>query len=346
MRMHIRLLGFALLLLLSSAVFLAKQAPLPKNRQMTVAFYNLENLFDTADDPAINDEEYLPASKLKWDAARYQAKLQNLSKVISQIGDEDGPEILGVCEIENAAVLKDLAATPLLRRSDYQIVHFDSPDMRGIDVGLLYKKGVFRSLKAQSLRVTLPKADELTRDLLHVEATLPNKELIHLLVNHWPSRRGGAESEAKRIIAATVARRLVDSLRTADPAAKILLMGDFNDEPENLSIKEHLRANSAPDYARGELFNAFADQAAKGLGSHRYQGKWNQLDQIILSQGLLNAKKKSWKYVANSATAFQKDFMIQQEPERYRGEPLRTYAGERYLGGFSDHLPVYVHLTR
>lgn len=313
-------------------------------KKITVAFYNLENLFDTEDDPTIDDEEFLPTGKNRWDADRYQRKLEHMADVIAQIGDEDGPEVLGVCEVENRKVMQDLIATPKLRDRNYDIVHVNSPDGRGIDVGFFYKKDVFTYLSHRALNVSFADEPTLkTRDILMVKGLLKG-DTVYFFVNHWPSRRGGAASDGKRKAAATRARGVIDSILTQSPNAKILLMGDFNDEPTNESIKDVLNASgNEKELKDKQLYNAMWDLKQAGRGSHSYQKEWSMLDQMILSQGFLTKKSKGAQYVKKSANIFDADFM-KETNEKYKGQPLRTYVGTKYMGGYSDHFPVYLQL--
>ncbi|MDX5348683.1 MAG: endonuclease/exonuclease/phosphatase family protein [Hymenobacteraceae bacterium] len=334
-------------LFLMGSLFACKRQPAASSatadKQHTIAFYNLENLFDTTDDPAIQDEEYLPESELEWDNLKYNAKLLNLSSVIEKLGDENGPELLGVCEVENKKVLEDLAATPALYNHQYDIVHYDSPDRRGIDVALLYKKNIFKPLQHRSLRVSFPDPEMLSRDMLLVKGMLAG-DTVFVFVNHWPSRRGGAEaSEINRVTVAKVLRHNVDSLLSLNPKSNIIIMGDFNDEPSDVSISQTLKAVKQPEGATtGSLFNAFAEIQEQNRGSYMYRGQYDMIDQIIMSQALLN-NGKSLQHVPGSASIFMPE-RIQETDPKYKGAPLRTFAGKKYLGGFSDHFPVYIHV--
>jgi predicted extracellular nuclease len=336
--------------LLVSGLFSACQKPAtvssnpePAPRNLTIAFYNQENLFDTENDPAKDDEEFLPTGQAQWTPERYQRKLTNLASVIEKLGDADGPELLGVCEIENRKVLEDLAAQPALKNRNYQVIHFESPDVRSIDVALLYKPDVFKPLEQENVAVQLPNAHEKTRDILRVKGILAG-DTVTILVNHWPSKRGGSEaSDAKRDAAALTARKLVDQEQIQNQKAKILLLGDFNDTPDSKAITETLNAstNEAAEPNR-ELFNAFGHFVAEKKGSYNYKAKWDMIDQIILSKSMLT--KKGLHYVPNSATIYEEDRLKEKEG-KYQGAPLRTFAGKKYLGGFSDHFPVYITIA-
>lgn len=309
-----------------------------------VGFYNVENLFDTKDDPQINDADYLPNSHLKWDETKYNKKLENLAFVISQMVDDELPQFLGLCEIENKQVVQDLIAQPKMKTGNYGIVHFDSDDERGIDVAFLYNKSIFTVKKATAYEVKLPDGDR-TRDILFVKGKLGNGETLYFFVNHWPSRgEGVAISEPKRIIAAQTLKKLKDEILTDDPKAKIIVMGDFNDEPANKSIKDYLGAKGNSKELDGlELYNPMADLQDKDLGSYRFRDFWDMLDQIMVSQALLSVEKEKVYYLENSAS-IKDEYWMRQHGSKYEGFPLRTYGGQNYLGGYSDHFPVYIKL--
>ncbi|MBP1676290.1 MAG: endonuclease [Bacteroidetes bacterium] len=312
----------------------------------SIAFYNLENLFDTINNEN-NDEEFLPNGAMKWGAMKYKAKLKNMSYAISKIGTDvspAGPAILGVSEIENRGVLEDLVKQPSIADRAYQIVHYDSPDRRGVDVGLLYNPRYFTVTNSKSYRLHTADTAFLTRDQLMVSGYLMG-EKIHVIVNHWPSRSGGEErSRPKRNAAAGLTRSIVDSLFRVDPRAKIIVMGDLNDDPFNESCATILGAKkNAEDVKPGELYNVFWKTLEKGSGSLAYNDQWNLFDQIILSNELVNGDKtkvRFWK-----SEIFYRDFLIQQEG-KYKGTPLRTHAGGVWLNGYSDHLPTIVYLVK
>lgn len=311
-----------------------------------ISFYNLENLFDTIDAPGVNDEEYTPNGSKKWTSDRYNNKLNNLSKVINDIGNDvgikGGPSILGVCEVENKAVLEDLISAKKLKKSGYSIIHYNSPDKRGIDVALLYRNKYFEpaTSKTQSLYIYNPVNGKriYTRDQLIVSGKLEG-ENIHIIVNHWPSRWGGElNSKPLRIAAAQVCRHVVDSLQKADSSAKIVVMGDFNDDPDNLSIESYLNATGNSTKLNSyNLYNATQPLFAKGYGTLKFRGEWNLFDQIILSAPMLD--KPGISFI--SAGIFSPDYLLQQDG-KFKGYPLRTFGGDTYLNGYSDHLPSYI----
>ncbi len=314
-----------------------------------IAFYNIENLFDTINDPEINDEEFLPGGKNEWTGARYKVKLQNLAEVISQIGDElvkGGPVILGLSEIENRRVLEDLVSTPPLDRAGYGIVHVDGPDRRGVDVAMIYQKAHFTVLNSQSRRLNRPSdPDWRTRDQLVVSGLLDG-EKIHVVVNHWPSRSGGESKSAPlREAAADLCRAITDSLLSLEPDAKIIIMGDLNDNPDDRSLLHHLKARkSQEDTRRGELFNPmYRMYRQEGIGSLAYRDSWSLFDMIIVSHALLGNDYSSFRFYR--ARVFNRPYLTQKEGQ-YKGYPNRTYAGGVYRGGYSDHFPVYIFLMK
>jgi endonuclease/exonuclease/phosphatase family metal-dependent hydrolase len=315
-----------------------------------IGFYNLENLFDTEDDTTINDEEFLPAGTKLYTEAVYRDKLLNLSEVISQLGKEetaDGLAILGVAEIENKKVLQDLVAQPKLKDRKYQIVHYNSPDARGVDVALLYNPVYFKVIESAPLNVPLKNPDGSyypTRDVLWVYG-LFNGEPLHVFVNHWPSRRGGEEASApSRALAAGVAKTKIDSITKAYPDAKIILMGDLNDDPLSPSVVKVLNAtNDTSKFQKGQLYNPWTDYYKKGIGTLAYNDAWNLFDQVILSQPFL--KKQQDGFFFQKAVIFNRPFLLQKSG-RYKGYPLRTYDFDVYMSGYSDHFPVYVVLLK
>ncbi len=305
----------------------------------TVAFYNLENLFDIHDDPYILDDDFLPDSEKQWNRKRYEKKLFKLGTVISNIGfsrTRKAPVLLGVAEVENKKVLEDLIQTKHLREKNYGIVHYDSPDERGIDVGLLYQKQYFEVTHSESIQVLVYNDNgdrDYTRDILWVTGILNNEE-IHILVNHWPSRRDGAEGTSyKRIVAADKNREIIDNITNENPDAKIIVMGDFNDDPFNESVKKHL--------VQGDLFNPMERLLTRYRGTTNYRNQWNLFDQIIFTNNF--HKYEKGKHSFSNAAIFDKDF-LKIYKGRYKGTPFRTYAGRKYTGGYSDHFPVFMQL--
>lgn len=332
-----------ILLILSIFSSLQSCAQEKKYLATTIAFYNVENLFDTIDDPNTNDAEFLPGGANRWTPQRYQAKLENMARVIAGIGNEmvkGGPAIIGLSEIENRGVLEDLINTPPLKELGYEIVHYDSPDRRGVDVGLLYKPSVFKVTNSTSNRLYMPgRTDFFSRDQLVVSGELLG-EPISVIVNHWPSRRSGPEYREE---AAKLSRHLSDSLMKAHKNAKIFVMGDLNDDPIDRSVAKVLGAKGKPaDVKQGDLFNPMWQLHRDGIGSLAYRDAWNLFDQIIVSEPVLN-DSKGWKL--HKAKVYNDTFLLQKDGP-YAGYPFRTFAGGAYAGGYSDHFPVYLFLIR
>ncbi|MCH8318759.1 MAG: endonuclease/exonuclease/phosphatase family protein, partial [Bacteroidetes bacterium] len=278
----------------------------------TIASYNVENLFDTFDDPKTMDEDFLPDGKYQWNIKRYNDKLENLSKVIAQLGDKDGPEIIALCEVENRKVVEDLLNTRELKKFGYAIIHQDSPDRRGIDVAFVYKEAIFKPIFHKAYTINFPEdADLKTRDFLLVSGVFADRDTLHFILNHWPSRWGGtAKSEYKRMYVASSVREVIDFIFAIDVKSKIIIMGDFNDEPTNQSIYGILKAKEKHSGLKPtELYNPIYHLEKENLGSYKFRGDWNMLDQIILSQSMLN--KNSLHYQVNSATIFSPEWLKQ-----------------------------------
>ena len=314
-----------------------------------IGFYNLENLFDTIVDPnphLILQEEFTPVGKKNWNTPKYFEKLNNMATVISQIGTEatpDGLAVLGVCEIENRNVLEDLAKTNLLASRNYQIVHYDSPDHRGVDVGFLYNPNYFKVTSSKNYAVTIPgDPNWTTRDELLVSGDLDG-ERMHFIICHWPSRSGGEKkSRHKRIIAAKVAKSITDSIQLAEPNAKIIIMGDLNDNPLSPSIKEGLMAKRKVDeLGNGDLYNPMENLHRKGVGTHFWRDNPNVFDMIIVSSAIVPKDNDFSNYQFYKAKVFSKNY-LKQQTGNWKGYPFRTFAGGSYLGGYSDHFPVYM----
>lgn len=317
----------------------------------SIGFYNLENLFDTIDSPTTNDVDFLPQGRLYWNTAKYISKQANMSKVISQLATEltpDGLALLGVAEIENRKVLEDLVAQPDLKDRNYQIVHYDSPDERGIDCGLLYQPKYFQVLGSSAVPVPLKDSKtgkiDFTRDILYVAGRFDG-EPLHVMVGHWPSRRGGeAGSGWMRAAAARVCKHLSDSIQSVDPNAKIIIMGDLNDDPDSKSLAQVLKARrSADDLKVGELYNPMYDLYKNGNGTLAYRDSWDLFDQMIVSKGLVNKTTGGWQLY--KAHVFRQPWLLQTEGA-FRGYPFRTYVGDIFINGYSDHLPVYLFFLK
>ncbi|NNL15304.1 MAG: endonuclease/exonuclease/phosphatase family protein [Flavobacteriaceae bacterium] len=322
-----------------------------KFKVQTIAFYNLENLFDTENDPGKFDEAS-PIMEMKVDREEvYTKKVENMARVISEIGYEvsrNTPALIGVSEIENIGVLEDLANHPFLLKKDYGIVHYDSPDARGIDVALLYQKSLFKptTTSTHELKIydDISSKRVYTRDQLLVTGFLDG-EMMHFIVNHWPSRRGGeARSRPKRVAAAKLNKRIIDSLQSIDPYAKIFTMGDLNDDPTNSSLKDVLKAEKDIDKVQLKgIYNPMENMFKKGLGSNAYRDAWSLFDQILFTQPLLERDFSTYRFY--KAGIFNKQYLTNKRG-RYKGYPLRSFADGNFTDGFSDHFPVYVYIIK
>ena len=313
-----------------------------------VGFYNLENLFDTIDDPNKNDEEFTPQGANQWNTEKYMDKLHNMAYAISTIGTDispDGVAVLGMSEMENRKVLEDLVAQPELKGRNYQVVHYDSPDRRGVDVGLIYNPKYFKMTSSKSYRTVVPnQPDFITRDQLLVSG-LFDGEMMHFIVMHWPSRYGGEKrSMPGRVAAAELCRHIADSIMDADPDAKIIMMGDFNDYPDNKSITTHLRASfNMKNLRKGDFFNPMYELHKKGYGTNYYRDVPGVLDQTVITPGLLPTDYSTYQF--KNAKVHNKEF-LKQHGGKYNGYPFRSFAGGVWMAGYSDHFPVYVILLK
>ncbi len=314
-----------------------------KKVRMAVAFYNVENLFDTFDEPKKIDEAFLPEAKREWTEERYHKKLNSLAEVIEAIDSQANIALFGVCEIENRKVLEDLVTQTSLISQNFEIVHEESPDVRGIDVGLMYDREQFEYLKHASITVTFPFDTNIkTRDILMVEGKL-HGESTHVFITHWPSRRGGQlESEHKRVHVAKMLRKEIDKVLSMNPETNIIVMGDVNDEPYNKSVAQVLVGEDKKK--NPTLTNLMLPLTADTtLGTFKYKGKWNFLDQFIVSSSMTNPKS-DLSVLENSAAPFKKDWLLFKD-SKYGGMRMnQTYGGSRYYGGYSDHLPIMMVL--
>lgn len=341
-----------LIIVLLLAIFITAKSQDKEYKVACIAFYNLENLFDTIVDPnpkKILQDDFTPNGDKMWTSERYYQKLDNMARVISEIGTElspKGPVVIGVSEIENKAVLEDLVKRPALLTRNYQIVHFESQDERGIDVAFLYQPDRFKLIDAKNFPILLIEEDgdtDKTRDLVWMTGTLDG-EKMHFLVDHWPSRGGGKASIAKRNATGTHVRAVVDSIFKSKPEAKIVFMGDLNDDPIDESVKKYLNAGGKiKKLKEGQLYNPMYEKYKKGIGSLAYNDGWNLFDQIIISQSLLGDDKSTYKF--HKALIFNEKYLIQKEG-RYKGYPFRTFGGGEYQGGYSDHLPSYIYIIK
>ena len=319
-----------------------------------VMFYNLENFFDTINDPEVLDDEFTPEGPKQWNSAKYNRKLGNTERVLFDLAAADKvyPAVIGVSEVENRSVLEDIVAAPKLAPADYRIVHYDSPDLRGIDVGFYYRPDVFKLEGSAAIPFRMPDMPDFrTRDFVTMWGTIED-EPFFFLVSHWPSRLGGqAASASKRMAAAEQVRAIVDSVQRADPATKVVVMGDLNDDATDRSIVEGLRAKGRiGDVGPGDMFNPFIALLKAGYGSLAYRDDWNLFDNIIVSDNLATGSTGELKIRPVGDTKFyggifRRPYMIQKEGQ-YKGYPLRTFVGNNFQGGFSDHLPAYIYIAK
>jgi predicted extracellular nuclease len=317
------------------------------NPYLRVMFYNVENLFDIEDDPLVNDEEFTPSSEKEWNQVKYQEKLSRIAWVIGAAGKDTLPPLVGLAEIENRGTLVDLLNTSPLAGQDYKIIHQESPDLRGIDVALLYRANFFTPLSTNFIRLSFPSDTALrSRDILFCKGVLVTGDTLCLFVNHWPSRSSGeVESRPLRMVAALAVKERIDSIRATDPGAKIIVMGDFNDEPQDLSVISGLQAQLAFGNIQPtglyDLTISLKDDFPGG--TYKYKGTWNLLDHIVVSGTLMDTTRNL--YVKSSDIhAFAISRILEEDKQNLGEQPFRTYWGNNYHGGYSDHLPVYLDL--
>lgn len=341
-----KLLAAILLLGLYTHPFAQKQ----QYQAIITGFYNLENYYDTVNNPSINDEEFLPNSERHYNSRIYFDKTERLSNVISQMGTEfnpDGLALLGVAEIENDTVLSELVHSNSLKSRNWRFVHYNSPDARGVDVALLYNPKYLRVLNSAPLFVQLPggsKDSWFTRDVLYVKGILAG-DTVHVFVNHWPSRSGGEERSAPaRAAAAGVVKKHIDSINAACSRAKIIIMGDLNDDPISPSLTKVLKTKSDTSKIKpGDIYNPYHDFYKNGLGTSPYQDAWGLFDQALVSSAWLDKKQSGFHFY--KAFIFNKEFMV-QKTGKYRNYTKRTWDGMTYNYGYSDHFPVYLVMLK
>ena len=324
-----------------------------QNKQYTVMFYNVENLYDTLKSPNVRDEEFLPDAPKQWNSAKYWEKISHVSEVFYNIAAiaKTFPTIIGLSEIENRNVLEDLVAHERINKANYQIAHFDSPDLRGVDVALLYRPDQFAYEGSAPIRTIVPSFPNFkTRDILLVWGTIEG-EPFSVFVCHWPSRRGGSQSsEYLRVGAAQTVRNAIDSVLLIRPDSKIIVMGDLNDDPVDKSIYEVLGAKGKEKEVTtySSLFNPFHEMFKRGFGTLAYNDAWNIFDNIIVNGRLLNGeglrlkKPNGAKYYGNILNSS----FLRQQTGQFKNYPLRTYVGDTYMGGYSDHFPVFIYIAK
>jgi Endonuclease/Exonuclease/phosphatase family len=345
------------LIVLASINLIAQTPTLQKTnyKLAVVAFYNLENFYDTLDDPNTSDEEFTPKGERNYNSTIYLNKVEKLATCISKIGTDDdkypcpdGAAFIGVAEIENDNVLNDLVHHPLIKNRNYKIVHYDCKDKRGVDVGLLYNPKYFKVLDSKSLFVNLPQGSKeayYTRDVLWVKGEFDG-EIVHVYVNHWPSRLGGEERSAPgRAAAAMVSKHHSDSIMKAEGVEqKVIVMGDLNDDPVSPSMTKVLKCKAdVEDVKEGGLYNPWVKMYKNGMGTLGFQDAWGLFDQIVVGHKWLDKKQDGF--------FFQKQFIFNREfltenLGRYKGYPMRTWDGLSYRGGYSDHYPTYLVMLK
>ena len=303
-------------------------------------FYNTQNLFDIYDDPLKDDNDFTPGGVLRWNYSRYIKKINSLYQVITAAGEWSPPAVVALCEVENRKILEDLIGNTYLSKYDYRIIHEESSDQRGIDVCILYRQDCAEEL---SFRYLIPdqiqKEDFTTRSVLYTRMLICD-DTLHLIVNHWPSRRGGAMAgEDLRMKIATSVKELCDSIGTSNGSAKIIICGDFNATPDDIVIK----LLSDKERQGIALINLSENAAEKGAGTYRYKGIWEMIDQVIVSESLLNSESGLFTE-PDKFRIFSHDFLLERDPVYPGFSPFATYKGYRYHGGFSDHLPVLVEM--
>ena len=338
-----------------------------------VAFYNLENLFDTVHDAGKNDYEYLPKGKNRWGKMKYEAKLHNMARVLSELCTDKlpvGPAVIRLSEVENDKALSDLLNEPALKNRGYKFVDFPGVDRRGVECAFLYNPRFFQMERSfivpyyydpegkidsdllgfytdengqvQAYEELKGDTTHITRGFLVMQGKLAGERMF-FIVNHWPSRAAGSEARER---AGFQVRCLKDALMKQDPAAKIVIMGDMNDDPGNKSMTEQLGCKSKTKDVKnpGDLYNPWYDTLYKlGQGTLLYDGKWNLFDQIVFTGNLLGSDRSTLKFYRHEI--FIRDYLFQQDG-RYKGSPLRTHAGGTWLNGYSDHLPTYIYLVK
>jgi hypothetical protein len=310
-------------------------------------FYNVENLFDLVDDSLTADEEFTPDGAKHWTAGRYYDKIDRIARTLSSVGEWEMPALIGMCEVENRNVIQDLIEHRYLKATNYSVLHRESPDSRGIDVAFLYNPAVFSADTAVWIPVNFPFAPEsATRDILYVRGLIFKTDTLHVFINHWPSRWGGVEAtKPKRAEAALQLRAYIDSLCMVFRDPRLIIAGDLNDNPTDAAVHEILGAKKNCDGKAFCLVNLMLDDYHRQhYGSLKYKSDWEVYDQLIVSSPLLS--ENGLRVRGGDAHIFRAPFLL-TEDERYMGyKPLRTYAGPRYLDGYSDHLPVYLELVK
>ncbi len=339
---------FTLLLISLIAMGFAQQKP------YKVMFWNIENFFDTINDPEVLDDEFTPDGIKAWNGAKYVKKLANVERVLFDVAalDKIYPVVIGFSEVENRSVLEDIVATRKLAPASYRIVHYDSPERRGVDVAFIYRPDLFKLEGSFPVKADVPSLPNFrTRDILTMWGTIEG-EPFYFMVAHWPSRLGGKEASAfKREALGAQMYRLADSVRKANPAVKVVAMGDFNDDPIDPSIEDYMQAKGdLKQVAEHQFFNPYHEMLRKGEGTLAYGDAWNIFDNIVVSENLAKGSTGKLKLQRDKQTKyyghiFRGHYLFQKEGQ-YKGYPLRTYVSNSFQNGYSDHLPVYIYFAK
>ncbi len=326
-------------------IFLSVIYKQSKNDKLLLVSYNVENLMDTIDEPRFADDEFTPDGKKKWNSKRYNKKINDISNVLCSIDEDRTPEIIALIEVENRRVVEDLLKTEKMLKGKYQIIHEETSDFRGIDVALLVNRDVFKYITHSQLSLLDQDGKPYrTREILFVKG-LVGKDTMYVFVNHWKSRYGGVvETQEKRQMAAKILRERINKIFAVNPKANVVCLGDFNDTPFDKSLETILNASTDSIFdSKEELYNLTAYEAKQKRGTYSKKGDWYMLDNIIVSQNLLN--KKSKIYAPDVAKIFKKDIVSHYNSKIGEKIPNRTYGGSRYYGGISDHFAVYAYLN-
>lgn len=311
-------------------------------------FYNVENLFDTEDSPNTNDADFLPEGSKRWTYGRYKTKIENISKVISSVGEWGSPALIGLCEVENDKVMTDLTKYSSLKSQGYKYIITQSLDRRGINVALMYQRDQFKLLAHNAYRLPFPaRSQKRSRDVLHVSGQLMSGDTLDVFVCHFPSRRGGEQrSEPDRLLAASLVKSKVDSLMRKRRNCNILIMGDFNDEPSNKSMRVALDAKPIKGKPESKsLYNLFYGfEKPEDKGSYKFRAQWNVLDQMIVSGNLLD-RKRLFFVRPETAEIYSRSFLLTDDKSNGGKRPKKSYHGMKYEAGFSDHLPIIVDFS-
>ena len=333
--------SFVLLLVVLNTICLSAQQP------FRIMFYNVENLFDVRDDSLKDDADFLPGGFMNWNSWKYREKLKNITRVVTSLGEMHSPALVGLCEVEGDSVIFDLTKRSPLRAQQYSYVTTNSPDERGADVALLYQRHQFKLLEKHEYEINFSNnKTRPTRNILHAVGRLLNTDTLDVFVCHFPSRRNGKkETERARIDAAKMLKNKTDSLINTRQNANIIVMGDFNDHPNDKSLSQILKAQKLTnDIQPSELYNMFYHRIKeRRFGTYKYQGRWEVLDQFIVNGALL-LKDSSSKISGYKATVYKSSYLLEEDKTNGGEKPYRTNLGPRYIGGFSDHLPIYMDL--